>query len=267
MAEYIFEASNVKLNYFSNDVQSDTTMVFIHGWTGGWEVWKPVINEFNSNKIYAVDLPGHNKSDHLEIYNINTYYPPILEFVSSLNQERIIIVGHSLGSATSLYLASKLGSKITHMLLEDPPWFIEDKSQMSEHVKKETFFLEQKPKWKTVLDAIFDYQQYDPELFINNPYWATIRASYAFHHDIKIWDVEPDWIWQDAPKLSETVDAKTILLGGNTQKGGLMSKSIAEKVKNNISNCEILYWDTGHGVRSEKPKEYIQLLKNFIKKL
>mgnify|MGYP000952173475 CR=1 FL=1 len=126
----------------------------------------------------------------MEIYNIDTYYPPILEFVSSLNQERIIIVGHSLGSATSLYLASKLGSKITHLLLEDPPWFIEDKSQMSEHVKKETFFLEQKPKWKTVLDAIFDYQQYDPELFINNPYWATIRASYAFHHDIKIWDVE-----------------------------------------------------------------------------
>ena len=46
-----------------------------------------------------------------------------------------------------------------------------------------------------------------------------------------------------------------------------MNKSIAEKVKSNISNCEILYWDTGHGVRDEKPKEYTQLLKNFIKKL
>ena len=91
MAEYIFEASNVKINYFSNDVQSDKTIVFIHGWTGGWEVWKPIINEFNSNSIYAVDLPGHNKSGHLEIYNMDTYYPSILEFISSLKKEKIPI--------------------------------------------------------------------------------------------------------------------------------------------------------------------------------
>ena len=101
----------------------------------------------------------------------------------------------------------------------------------------------------------------------NLPLLGSYKCLICFSSWYKIWDVEPDWIWQDAPKLSETVKAKTILLGGNTQKGGLMSKSISEKVKSNISNCEILYWDTGHGVRDEKPKEYTQLLKNFIKKL
>ena len=54
-----------KLEYLEMNDYADynKAIVFIHGWTGGWEVWKPVINEFNSNKIYAVDLPGHNKSD------------------------------------------------------------------------------------------------------------------------------------------------------------------------------------------------------------
>ena len=37
--------------------------------------------------------------------------------------------------------------------------------------------------------------------------------------------------------------------------------------KSNISNCEIFYWDTGHGVRSEKPNEFIQLMKNFINEI
>ena len=76
--------------------------------------------------------------------------------------------------------------------------------------------------------------------------------------------MESGWVWHDAPKLAESVSAKTILVGGNTQKGGLMLESIAKKVQSNIFYCEIHYWDTGHGVRAEKPYEFNKLLWSLI---
>ena len=263
MPEYTYKASETNINYFCNDVESDTTIFFIHGWTGGWEVWKPMIQEFKKFKVYAVDLPGHNKSGHIEKYNISTYYPPILQMINSLNEKNLILVGHSLGSSSSIEIASR-SDRIQSMLLEDPPWFSETKDHTVSPDERENFFLERKPKWRTVLDAIFDYQQYDPEIFKTDPYWGAVRASYAFHHDLNIWNVEPGWVWHDAPKLAESVSAKTILVGGNTQKGGLMLESIAKKVQSNIFYCEIHYWDTGHGVRAEKPYEFNKLLWSLI---
>ncbi len=68
MTENTFKASGVDLNYFFNGAENKKAILFIHGWQGGWEVWKHLITEFSSYKIYAVDLPGHNKSGHLDNY-------------------------------------------------------------------------------------------------------------------------------------------------------------------------------------------------------
>ena len=39
---------------------------------------------------------------------------------------------------------------------------------------------------------------------------------------------------------------------------------IANKVSDNIDECEIYRFDTGHNVRFEKPNEYIKLLEQLI---
>ena len=280
MTENTFKSKNVDINYFSNNVDNKTAILFIHGWQGGWEVWKTLIDAFSVYKIYAVDLPGHNKSGHLKNYDINTYTSPILEFAESLKEE-LVIVGHSLGASIGLQISSKLGSKITHQLLEDPPWFSEEKgkiinnelsdelinNQVIKYQNGSNFFTEHKPRWRTVLDAIYSYQIYDPEIFKTNPFWGAIRASLAFHHDIKIWQNagnNNDWAWHDAPELAKNVDAKTYLVGGNNKKGGIMLDAIASKVSSNIGDCEIYRFDTGHNVRFEKPKEYFNLLAKLI---
>ena len=56
MTENTFKSKNVDINYFSNNVDNKTAILFIHGWQGGWEVWKTLIDAFSVYKIYAVDL-------------------------------------------------------------------------------------------------------------------------------------------------------------------------------------------------------------------
>lgn len=277
MIEKTFKASNCNLNFFEHNIGAQETILFIHGWTAGWEVWMNDIEKYGAKyNIYAVDLPGHNKSGKLKKYTLNNYFDPIYEFFLSLKKE-LILVGHSLGASLSFLIATK-SQNISKLVLEDPPWYSETKGEINtdvsndEFVKSQikryeiqrNFFINQKKTWRTSIDALRALREFDHESYKKYPERVAIRAIWAFHNDVNIWNVEDDWAWEDAVNLSKQVNAKTLLIGGNTNKGSLMTESIAEKVKMNINDCQLEYIDSGHNIRLERPDEYYKLLDKFI---
>ena len=277
MIEKTFKASKCNLNFFEHNIGAQETILFIHGWTAGWEVWMNDIEKYGAKyNIYAVDLPGHNKSGKLKKYTLNNYFDPIYEFFSSLNKE-LILVGHSLGASLSFLIATKSQS-ISKLVLEDPPWYSETrgeintdvsndefvKSQIKRYEIQRNFFINQKKTWRTSIDALRALREFDHESYKKYPERVAIRAIWAFHNDVNIWNVEDDWAWEDAVNLSKQINAKTLLIGGNNNKGSLMTESIAEKVKMNINDCQLEYIDSGHNIRLERPDEYYKLLDKFI---
>jgi pimeloyl-ACP methyl ester carboxylesterase len=225
--------------------------------------------------IYALDLPGHNKSGKLERYTLENYLDPVYEFVLSIEQE-MTLVGHSLGSSLAFLIATKL-QNINKLVLEDPPWYSEKrgeitnksedefiKSQIKRYEIQRNFFINQKKTWRTSLDALRALREFDHESYKKYPERVAIRAIWAFHNDVNIWNVEDDWAWEDAVNLSKKINAKTLLIGGNTNKGSLMTEVIAEKVKNNINDCQLKFIDSGHNIRLERPQEYYKILDSFI---
>lgn len=277
MIEKTFKASNCNLNFFEHNIGAQETILFIHGWTAGWEVWMNDIEKYGAKyNIYAVDLPGHNKSGKLKKYTLNNYFDPIYEFFLSLKKE-LILVGHSLGASLSFLIATKSQS-ISKLVLEDPPWYSETrgeintdvsndefvKSQIKRYEIQRNFFINQKKTWRTSIDALRALREFDHEAYKKYPERVAIRAIWAFHNDVNIWNVEDDWAWEDAVNLSKQVNAKTLLIGGNTNKGSLMTESIAEKVKMNINDCQLEYIDSGHNIRLERPDEYYKLIDKFI---
>lgn len=277
MIEKTFKASNCNLNFFEHNIGAQETILFIHGWTAGWEVWMNDIEKYAAKyNIYAVDLPGHNKSGKLKKYTLNNYFDPIYEFFLSLKKE-LILVGHSLGASLSFLIATK-SQNISKLVLEDPPWYSETRGEINTDVSKDefvksqikryeiqrNFFINQKKTWRTSIDALRALREFDNESYKKYPERVAIRAIWAFHNDVNIWNVEDDWAWEDAVNLSKQVNAKTLLIGGNTNKGSLMTESIAEKVKMNINDCQLEYIDSGHNIRLERPDEYYKLLDKFI---
>ncbi len=277
MIEKTFKASKCNLNFFEHNIGAQETLLFIHGWTAGWEVWMNDIEKYGAKyNIYAVDLPGHNKSGKLKKYTLNNYFDPIYEFFSSLNKE-LILVGHSLGASLSFLIATK-SQNISKLVLEDPPWYSETrgeintdvsndefvKSQIKRYEIQRNFFINQKKTWRTSIDALRALREFDHESYKKYPERVAIRAIWAFHNDVNIWNVEDDWAWEDAVNLSKQINAKTLLIGGNNNKGSLMTESIAEKVKMNINDCQLEYIDSGHNIRLERPDEYYKLLDKFI---
>lgn len=81
--------------------------MFIHGAMGTHDQWEKQMRFFSKNfQVFAVDLPGHGRSDppRGEI-SINYYSTLISDLIARLDLEKPVVCGHSMGGAIGLQLA------------------------------------------------------------------------------------------------------------------------------------------------------------------
>jgi pimeloyl-ACP methyl ester carboxylesterase len=55
--------------------------------------------------IYALDLPGHGKSDAQALDSISAYTALLKDWLDAVGLRRVLLVGHSMGSAIAMQMA------------------------------------------------------------------------------------------------------------------------------------------------------------------
>ena len=91
--------------YFENGGDwARPAVIMIHGAGGSNLSWPPEIRRLKNQRIYAIDLPGHGKSEGIGRQSIAEYGRCVLDFMSSLKIQKAIFVGHSMGGAVALWL-------------------------------------------------------------------------------------------------------------------------------------------------------------------
>lgn len=92
--------------------------ILVHGaWGGAWEFAdvKKLLS-INGNKASAIDLPGHgNNSKPLEEVTMEAYVQEVLKVVQA-QQEKVILVGHSLAGAVISQVAEILPEKVERLI-------------------------------------------------------------------------------------------------------------------------------------------------------
>jgi pimeloyl-ACP methyl ester carboxylesterase len=92
--------------YFENSDSNwaRPAVILIHGAGGNNLTWPPEIRRLQDQRIYALDLPGHGKSEGIGRQSIPDYARCVLDFMASLKIQKAIFVGHSMGGAVALWL-------------------------------------------------------------------------------------------------------------------------------------------------------------------
>jgi len=80
-------------------------IVLIHGAGGTHLYWPSDVRRLPGYRIYAIDLPGHGKSEGRVQQSIDAYAEDVLDWMNALGLHRAIFIGHSMGSAISMLLA------------------------------------------------------------------------------------------------------------------------------------------------------------------
>ena len=100
-------------------------IVLLHGFSDDGLCWTPVAELLSADyDVLMIDARGHGKSEAPdEGYDQDTMAAEAAGVIEALDLKKPAILGHSMGAATALTLASLRPDLPEAILLEDPPAF------------------------------------------------------------------------------------------------------------------------------------------------
>jgi pimeloyl-ACP methyl ester carboxylesterase len=98
------------------------SVVFVHGAANDHSVFALQSRYFayHGRNVYAVDLPGHGRSEGDALPSIEAIADWIGAFVDAVKAEDAVLVGHSLGSLAVLEAAARFPDRISKIVLLGP---------------------------------------------------------------------------------------------------------------------------------------------------
>lgn len=106
--------------YYEDSGEGGIPIVFVHSFGGSTLHWEAQVNHLKkSRRVITLDLRGHGRSDapiKME-YAVDSLATDIAAVVDSLNINRFILVGHSMGGAAVIAYAGAHPQRVAGLLL------------------------------------------------------------------------------------------------------------------------------------------------------
>lgn len=110
-----------KIHYQSHG-KGDEAIVLIHGWGGNLELWNEHIAGLlkTRNRVLALSLPGHGKSDSPQtVYSMDYYARAVEAVMREAKVKRAVLVGHSMGTPIARQFYRKHPEKTLGIVIVD----------------------------------------------------------------------------------------------------------------------------------------------------
>ena len=246
-----FNYNGKKIFYEIKKAESKNFLIFIHGSGSDSGIWRYQFDIDNNYNLVALDLPSHSRSDKFETLSLELYVDVLQKFVGSLNYEKIILCGHSLGGAViqSYYFAypnfvNKLILVGTGARLRVSPVILDT---LKKNFDK---FLEDLP--------IVAFSRKTPTNIINEYVKETSKIGpEVTYRDFSICDKF------DTMNMTSNIKIPIIIVTGKEDK--LTPVKYSNYFKEKTTNSELfIIEDAGHMIMIEQPKLFNEIIKENI---
>jgi pimeloyl-ACP methyl ester carboxylesterase len=92
-------------------------LVLVHGAGVDHLFWPPEIRRLPENRVFAIDLPGHGKTEGLGRQHIDEYASSLIRFMDGAGLARAVVGGHGMGGAIALSLALNHPERVAGLIL------------------------------------------------------------------------------------------------------------------------------------------------------
>ncbi|WP_025755138.1 alpha/beta fold hydrolase [Mycoplasmopsis cricetuli] len=262
-----FYWKNLKIHYVYENENTNTPLVlFFHGFNDSLSTFNPILKLNRNFRFAAIDFPGCGLSEFKNNQiNLEQYFKVASEFVNTIlqHEKNIIVVGHSLGGASALFLNDI--KSIKHTILLSP---------INEFLLKykDTKSLKEKLLPLTVNQCINSYESLFAILTERISKIASFTCSKRanqfqnvynkFFYLVEFNILNENYLSNNLARLYFQKQNITIISGENdlyTTKEEILS--VQEKYQIPV----ILLKQTGHAIIFEQPKEILKLIEEKIK--
>src|SRR6266567_7689722 len=107
--------------HYVNFGKGDEALVLIHGWTCNIDNWRDQFADFaKRNRVIAIDLPGHGKSDKPQVtYSMDYFARAVDAVMRDAKVKRAVLVGHSMGTPVARQFYRKYPGKTLAIVIVD----------------------------------------------------------------------------------------------------------------------------------------------------
>lgn len=122
MKEIKIQTKNLALTALVSGQKTDPPVIALHGWLDNAASFTPIAQYLHGIQLFALDLPGHGKSEHrhgCNAYHFVDYAPDVLLAAKALGLEKFSLLGHSLGAGISCLLAAGMPECVERVALID----------------------------------------------------------------------------------------------------------------------------------------------------
>ena len=294
------------LNY-AEGPNNGPALLLIHGQTVAWQDYADVLPALSEHyHIFAIDVHGHGKSSrNPEKYSAEAIGTDLAWFMENVIGEPAVVSGHSSGGLLTAWLAANAPENVRGIVLEDPPFFSTEAARtqktfawvdsfepihrflaQDEQEDFVLFYLEN-CYWlhffgdgrEGILQYTASYREKHPDqplkIFFLPP---SITRIFLFmdSYDPRFGDTFYDCSWMKNFDQAETlarIDMPSVLIHASwsyDENGILlaaMSGEDAGRVHALLSGSKLIDVVSGHDVHAEKPKEFTQIMIDFLEEI
>lgn len=275
-AESVQLSDGAVLNVWCRDHQrAAPTCVLIHGYGDGSHVWLHFSAALASLcPQILVDLRGHGDSSWPGDYTLKTHVADVCHVLQTLQLERVILIGHSLGGHIAFHVAAQQPSRVAGMVI------IDFGPEMNPHAMSQARNI-----LKQSLRVYRSAQELQAWLLDSRPLLAPATAEWLAHASVRR---GPDGFrLKIDPALAEParstpgddlamnqalwrilrqLDAPVLLIRGNGS--AVLSRDVAERMSKAIANCALeVIEGAGHAVMLDNPERFEAIALPFVSRI
>jgi len=224
------------------------SLVILHGWKRSLNEWVPIAKQLADRyKVILFDLPGFGQTPRPEeTYSIYDYAKFVEHVLEKLEIKKITLIGHSFGGRIGIIMAAKT-SLIEKLILVD-----------SAAVEKKSMAVQIKIMINKL--AILPFKLFFPKMVekMKLRFGSDDYQTAGNMRDIFIKTVNEDL----SPLLKQVKGEKIIIWG---EKDFIRPIAEGKFIKNTIPNARLrVVWGAGHSPYLEKPREFMEILEEFL---
>jgi len=252
------------MKLFYRQSGSGEPLIILHGLFGSSDNWFSLAKVFAEKySVYLVDQRNHGQSPQSNDFNYKLLAEDLHEFIEQHNLQKPNIIGHSMGGKTAMNFAVKYPDQLGKLMIVD----IVPKQYPVHHDKildgLLSIDLETTTSRSQADEKLGNYvPEVDVRQFLLKNLYRTSDGKFAWRINIPAINNHIEELGAPIQYDGQFNGATLFLMGAHSN---YFEKGDENTIKEIFPKASIKSIDTGHWVQAEKPKEFAEIVSEFLK--
>ncbi|MES2617314.1 MAG: alpha/beta fold hydrolase [Bacteroidota bacterium] len=239
-------------------------LFILHGIFGMLDNWHNIAKQLSEQyTVYTIDARNHGQSPHSDEMSYQLMAEDVIEMADDLGIDQFILMGHSMGGKTALWIANQFGNRIDQLILVD----IAPKTYKPGHLSYFEAF--KNIPWHTLTsrkevdDALMTYEtDMGVRLFLAKNIDRNLEGSFTVKTNFPVIQKAYAEII-GALHFTNVYNGPVLFILG--AKSHYLSEDDKPYIEQYFPNAEYAsISNAGHWVHADNPVEFLQVLRDFL---